>query len=481
MNYRMIANTLGRMMAAEALLLLLPAAVSWIYGETCGFAFLWAVLAAVLIALPLLLFCRPKNQLIFAREGFLIVSLTWILFSVVGALPFVISGEIPQFADAFFETVSGLTTTGASILTDVESMSKGLLFWRSFTHWIGGMGVLVFVMALLPELSGRPIHILRAEMPGPSVGKLVPRIKDTAKILYLIYIAMTLLEIVLLLCGGMTLFDSMVHAFGTAGTGGFGTHADSIASYNPYIQWVITVFMLLFGINFNVFYFLLIRRFRTAFRNAELWTYSGIFLGALVIITLNISSLYDNFGESLRMAAFQISSVMTTTGYATTDFNLWPSLSKTLLLLLMFLGGCAGSTAGGLKVSRVLILGRSVRRELRHMLHPRSVNTVKMDGKAVDENTVSGVGTYFALYAICLAVIFLVLSFEPFGMETNFSAAVACFNNVGPGFDMVGPVGNYSAYSVFSKYVLSVAMLLGRLEIYPLLLIALPATWRKKR
>jgi len=480
MNYKMIGNTVGRMVLAAAALLALPLVVSLLYRETCFTAFLWTIAIAVVIGLPLAVFCKPKNKLIFAKEGFVIVSLTWLLFSVIGALPFVISGEIPQFADAFFETVSGFTTTGASILTNLESLSKGLLFWRSFSHWIGGMGVLVFVMALLPDVSGRPIHIMRAEMPGPVVGKLVPRIKDTAKILYLIYIAMTVLLIVLLRCGGMNLFESVLHAFGTAGTGGFGVKADSFASYSPYLQWVTAIFMLLFGVNFTVYYLLLIRRFRYAFRNVELWVYFGVVLGAAALVTVNVFPLYENFSEALRYAVFQVSSIMTTTGYASADFNLWPQFSKTILLLLMFIGGCAGSTAGGLKVSRVVMLSRMIRREMRHMLHPRSVSAVKMDGKPVEEGILSGVGTYFALYMSCFVVIFLLLSFEPFGLETNLTATVACFNNVGPGLGAVGPAGNYAAYSPFAKYVLSAAMLLGRLEIYPLLLAFLPSTWTKK-
>ncbi len=480
MNYRMIGNTIGRIVLAAAGLLILPLVVSLLYHESCYMAFLWAIGIAVVLGAVLVAVCRPKNTLIYAKEGFVIVSFTWLLLSVIGAMPFVLSGEIPRFVDAFFETVSGLTTTGASILADVEAMSKGILFWRSFTHWIGGMGVLVFVMALLPDVSGRPIHIMRAEMPGPVVGKLVPRIKDTAKILYLIYIAMTVLQIVLLLFGGMSLFESTVHAFGTAGTGGFGVLRDSIASYSPYIQWVITVFMLLFGVNFTVYYLILIRRFRHAVRNTELWVYVGIVVGAILLVCINIFPMYDTFAEALRYAAFQVSSIITTTGYSTTDFNLWPQLSKAVLLLLMFIGGCAGSTAGGLKVSRVVILGRMIRREIRRMLHPRSVSAVKMDGKALDDNTLFGVGTYFALYIVCFAAIFLVLSLEPFGFETNFAATAACFNNVGPGFGAVGPAGNYAAYSTVSKYVLSVAMLLGRLEIYPLLLMVMPATWLKK-
>ena len=480
MNYRMIAYTIGKMMILAAMLFLLPFTVSLVYRESCCISFLWSIGIALLIGIPLTRFCKPKKALIYAKEGFIIVSLTWILFSVIGALPFVISGEIPSCADAFFETVSGLTTTGASILTDVEAMSKGLLFWRSFTHWIGGMGVLVFIMALLPDLSGRPIHIMRAEMPGPIVGKLVPRIKDTAKILYLIYIAMTMLQIVLLLCGGMSVFDSMLHAFGTAGTGGFGIKADSMASYSPYLQWVITIFMFLFGINFNLYYFLLIRRFKSALQNSELWMYIGIFAVSTAVITANIFSTYGNFSESLRHASFQVSSIMTTTGYVTADFNLWPALSKSVLIILMFFGGCAGSTAGGLKISRIFILFNMIRKEMRQMIHPRSVNTVKMDGKTLDEATTRGVGTYFALYMVCLGAVFLCISYEPFGMETNITAAISCFNNVGPGLGAVGPAGSYAAYSDMSKYVLSAAMLLGRLEIYPLLLIFWPATWSKK-
>ncbi len=480
MNYKMIAYTVGRMILTEAVLLILPLMVALIYGESCFLAFIWTIGVAALVGLPLMLFFKPKTQLIYAKEGFIIVSLTWIFVSLIGALPFVLSGEIPSFADAFFESVSGLTTTGASILTDVKAISKGLLFWRSFTHWIGGMGVLVFIVAVLPNFSGRSIHILRAEMPGPIVGKLVPRIKDTAKLLYLIYIVMTVVLIILLLCGGMNLFESAVHAFGTAGTGGFSVLADGISSYNPYLQWVIAIFMLLFGVNFNLYYLLLIRRFRAASCNAELWLYVIIVAVATGSITLNILPQYDGVWESLRHAAFQVSSIITTTGFATTDFNLWPDLSRMILLMLMFIGGCAGSTAGGLKVSRVLILSRMIRREFRRMLHPRSVNTVKMDGKQLDDTTLNGVSTYFAIYILCFAVIFLVISFEPFGFETNFTAAASCFNNVGPGLGAVGPMGSYAGYSVLSKYILSLAMLLGRLEIYPLLLMFMPVTWSKK-
>ncbi len=480
MNYKMIVNTVGRIVSVEAVLLLLPALTAVYYGEECVWSILWTMAIALPVGLGAALFVRPRNTVIYAKEGFLIVSLAWLLLSAIGALPFVFSGEIPSFVDAFFETVSGFSTTGASILTDVEGISRGLLFWRSFTHWIGGMGVLVFVVAIMPDMSGRPIHLLRAEMPGPTMGKLVPRIKDTAKILYLIYIVMTVIEIVLLVLGGMPVFDSVIHTFGTAGTGGFGIKADSIASYAPYLQWVITIFMLLFGVNFNLYYLLLIRRFRSVFRSTELWAYLGVVAVAAVLIGINIYPLYENVEQTIRLSAFQVSSIITTTGYATADFNMWPGFSKAVLILLMFVGGCAGSTAGGLKVSRVVILFKSFIKEWKHMLHPRSVNAVRMEGKTLDNNMLSGVGAYFAVYMLCLMAAFLILSVEPFGLETNLSAAIACFNNVGPGLGGVGPTANYAAYSDLSKIVLSFAMLLGRLEIFPLLLSLSPATWRKR-
>ena len=373
----MIFNTVGLMLKVEAALLLLPALAALIYGESC----LWSILIAAAISLAagfaLTILCKPKSQVIYAREGFITVALAWVAVSAVGALPFYISREIPSYIDAFFETVSGFTTTGASILANVEVMSRGLLFWRSFTHWVGGMGVLVFVMALVPSVTDRSIHIMRAEMPGPVVGKLMPRARDTASILYKIYVGMTLLQIILLWIGGMPLFESIVHAFGTAGTGGFGVKADSIAGYSPYLQWVITVFMLLFGINFNLYYLLLIRRFRAAAQSSECWYYLGIVGVCIALITANIMPLYNNFREALRLSAFQVASIVTTTGYATADFNLWPQFSKAILLLLMIVGACAGSTGGGLKVSRAVMLFKTVGREIRHLLHPRSVNSVR--------------------------------------------------------------------------------------------------------
>lgn len=479
MNRRMILNTVGKMVLAEGLFLILPAIVSLIYKENCLFAFCITIAVALGLGGLMTWGAKPKDPVIYAKEGFFIVSASWILLSLIGALPFVISGEIPSYVDAVFETVSGFTTTGASILTDVEAMSKGLLFWRSFTHWIGGMGILVFVMAVLPNVSERSIHILRAEVPGPTVGKLVPRIKDTAKILYLIYVVMTMIQIVLLICGGMSPFDSILHAFGTAGTGGFGTKADSIGGYSPYLQWVIAIFMLLFGINFNVYYLFLIRRFKSALKSTELWVYLGIIATATALIAFNIYPQYNNLSETVRHSAFQVSSIITTTGYATTDFNLWPSFAKGILLILMFIGGCAGSTAGGIKVSRTVLISKQIRREIQKMLHPRSVKSLRFEGRPVEEQTLAGVNSYIGIYLVCFVVIFLIISFEPFGLESNFSAVAACFNNVGPGFGAVGPASNFAGYSDLSTVVLSIAMLLGRLEIFPLIIFFSPSSWRK--
>ncbi|MBQ6811254.1 MAG: TrkH family potassium uptake protein, partial [Firmicutes bacterium] len=350
-----------------------------------------------------------------------------------------------------------------------------------FTHWIGGMGILVLIVALLPGVSDRSIHILKAEMPGPIMGKLVPRIKDTAKILYLIYIALTALLVILLVAGGMPVFDSVVHAFGTAGTGGFGIKADSIRSYSPYLQWIITVFMLIFGVNFNLYFLMLRRRFRDAMRSGEMWCYIGIVTVSVGLVTLNIGKMYPSLWDSLRHGAFQVASIISTSGFSTTDFDLWPSFSKALLLVLMFIGACAGSTAGGLKISRVIILFKSIRRELSKLLHPRSVGTVKFEGRALDDNTLNNARNYFALYMICFFVIFLLVSLEPMGLETNFSAVAACFNNVGPGFAGVGPTQSFAGYSDFTKWVLSFAMLLGRLEIFPLLLALAPSSWRNHK
>lgn len=477
MNYKMVIYTTGKIIGVEAICLLLCAMVSLVYWEVSG---IWLLVTAI-IAGTLFLFSRlfkPKDDIFFAKEGLVTVALAWIMLSLIGALPFYFSGEISGFINCFFEAVSGLTTTGASIVEDVTALSYGILFWRSFTHWIGGMGVLVLVMAVTPLASGRSIHMLRAEMPGPTVGKLVPRAKTTARLLYIIYVALTALLVFLLWIGGMPIFESAVHAFGTAGTGGFGTKPDSIASYSPYLQWVITIFMVVFGINFNLFYFVLIGKFSSMLKSGELWCYLGVILGSTLLITLNIAPQYNSGGEAIRHSAFQVSSIISTTGYATTDFNGWPTFSKTVLLCLMFLGGCAGSTAGGLKVSRFVLLCKAVRNRITQILHPRTVKTVRFEGKTVDAETLNGVLSYFALYIICFVVLFITLCLEPFSIESNFSAAASTFNNVGPAFGTA--VANYAAYSPLSKIVMSFAMLFGRLEVYPLLILFMPSTWRRK-
>mgnify|MGYP000009355834 FL=1 len=480
MKIKLVFHTVGRVLLLEAALMLLPLAVSLIYGESCALAFAISAASSAAIGAALKRFCRSESKNLYTRDGLAIVALSWIGISLFGALPFVISGSIPSFIDAFFETVSGFTTTGASILTDVEALSHGLLFWRSFTHWVGGMGVLVFIMAVMEKTPERSVNILRAEMPGHNVDKLTPRASGTAKILYYIYLALTVLEAVLLLCGGMPLFDSIVHALGTAGTGGFGIKADSIASYSHFCQWVITVFMLLFGVSFNMYYLLLIKRWREVLKSNELKCYLGISLAAMIIIALSIMPLYGSIADAIRLSAFQVSSIVTTTGYATADFDAWPSLAKAVLLILMFFGGCMGSTAGGLKMSRVTVLAQIARNDLRHALRPREVSTVILNGRRVDAQGERQILSYFALYIAVIGAVFLLISFEPFGIETNFSATVSCVNNIGPGFGSIGPSLSYADYSAFSKLVLSFAMLLGRLEIYPLLLLLSPQLWTKR-
>lgn len=479
MNIKAVLNTLGKISLVEGVLLILPLIVSLIYGELISASsFAITIGFSALVGAALLLITRRHNHIIYAKEGFAIVAGVWILISIIGALPFKISGAIPSFVNAFFETVSGFTTTGASILKNIEILPRGILFWRSFTHFIGGMGFLVFVMAIIPNVTDRSIHILKAEVPGPSVGKFVPRIKQTAKILYLIYISITVLEIVLLMLGGMPLFDSVVHSFGTAGTGGFSIKNDSIASYSPYCQWVIGIFMLLFGVNFNIYYLLLMKKFKDVLKSSELWGYFSIMFFSTVIITVNNLRLYERFSNSLRHSFFQVSSIMTTTGFATTDFDRWKGVAKPILLTLMIIGACAGSTGGGLKVSRVIILFKTISREIKRLLHPRTVTAIHFEGKKVDENTVNGVSQYFAIYMICFVAAFLFISFEPFGIESNLSATAACFNNIGPGFGAVGPAMNYSAYTDFSKIILSLSMLLGRLEIFPIIIAFSPSVWK---
>ena len=461
-------------------MLLPPLIVSFIYRDGGHVAFLITIAVSLLLGYALTLTCKTSNKLIFSKEGFVITAFSWLLISAIGALPFVICGDIPSYVNAFFETVSGFTTTGASILTNVEAMRPSMLFRRSFTHWIGGMGVLVFVMAIIPSLCDRSIYIMRAEMPGPIVGKLVPKVRSTATILYLIYIGMTVIQVILLLLGGMDLFESLLHTFGTAGTGGFGLRSDSIGSYSPYLQWVITVFMVLFGINFNLYYLILIKKARVALSSGELWCYLGIILASTAVITASIYPSYGGFSDSLRHAAFQVSSIITTTGYSTTDFNLWPSIAKSILVMLMFVGGCAGSTGGGLKVSRVMILFKQMWREIIKTVHPRSRKTRGHEGKVLDSSTLHGATSYFALFAVSFACVFLLISLDSFDFETNFTAVAACINNIGPGLGLVGPMGSFDCYSDLSTLVLSVAMLIGRLEIYPFLIALMPGTWRNK-
>ena len=477
MNIRMIGFVLGRILLVEAGLLTLPLAVALLYREP---AMPWLItMAALVVCGALLSFRKPERTALYAKDGFAAVALVWLLMSAFGALPFVLSGDILHYVDAFFETVSGFTTTGASILPAVEPLSRGSLFWRSFTHWVGGMGVLVFVMAILPMSDGHTMHILRAEMPGPTAGKLVSRMSDTAKILYGLYFVMTAVMILLLVLGGMDLFDACIHAFGTAGTGGFSSRNASIGAYRSvYIDVVTGVGMLAFGVNFNLYFFLLVRRFREVLRSEELWVYLGIVVASTAAIAANILSLYDSVGTALRHAFFQVSSVITTTGYATVDFGQWPVFSKTVLVLLMFVGGCAGSTAGGLKVTRIVTLAKAAVMDMRKMLHPNAVINVRMEGRALPEKQVRGVQAYLSIYILILCGSWLLLSLAGFDELTTFTSVVTCINNVGPGLNMVGPTGNFSFFAPWAKLLLSFDMLAGRLELFPMLLLFAPSIWR---
>ena len=481
MNYGMIVYILGTILKAEAILMSLPALVAFL----CGEGDLVPMLAAILIASGaglLFTFKKPKNTVIYAKEGFVVTALSWVVMSLVGALPFVFAGAIPSYIDAVFETVSGFTTTGASILTDVEGMSRGLLFWRSFTHWVGGMGVLVFLLAIVPLAGGRSVHIMRAESPGPVVGKLVPKVRDTAMILYGIYITMTVVLIALLLLGGMPLYDSAVHAFGTAGTGGFGIWGDSIAHYDSaYIDVVLSIGMVLFGVNFNIYYLLLMGKVKSILRSEELRWYLGIIAGATLLIAWNTLSRWGGILQSLRYAFFQVASVITTTGFATADFNLWPELSRMLLLVLMLVGACAGSTGGDLKVSRLIIMLKSAKREISRMLHPRSVYTLQFEGKPLEDQTIHNVFTYFFILVFLVIASVLLVSLDNMDFDSTFSAVLACINNIGPGLGIVGPMGSYAALSPLSKLVLILDMLLGRLEIFPMLMLFAPSVWIGKR
>ncbi len=480
MNKTLVFHYLSRMSFVGSALFLLPAAVSLIYGEADAFrAFVIVAAGLAALALPMTLI-KPKTNEMYTRESLVIVAMLWIVFPVAGALPFVISGEIPRFVDALFESVSGFTTTGATILSDVESLSHGMLFWRSFTHWIGGMGILVFALAVFPS-SKDSLYLMRAECPGPQVGKFVPKGKKTAMYLYTIYGALTIVTIILLCAGGMPFFDSVCHAMGTAGTGGFGIKNAGVAYYDSaYIDIVITVMMLLFGVNFNIFYLMLIRRFKDVGKNLELRVYLIIFAASALLIGANIFPMYKTAGKSLRYSAFQVASIMTTTGYATADFNLWPEFSKMLLVMLMFVGACAGSTGGGFKVQRLIIVIKNTGKFINKLLHPKSVNLVTSEDKAMDTEVVHGVNSYLGIYIFLMMGSMLVVSLDNNGFATSFSAVTACFNNIGPGIELVGPMENYSFFSDASKLVLSLDMLLGRLECTPLMIMFVPSVWKKK-
>ena len=478
MNYKRIFHTLGLVLCCEAGCMLLPLICAIIYKETVWSDF-FVCIALCLAAGIILAMQNSKNKEIYAKEGFIIVALSWIIMSVFGAMPFVISGAIPNFIHALFETVSGFTTTGATILSDVEVLPKSLLFWRSFTHWIGGMGVLVFLVALLPMSGGNNLHLMRAESTGPSVNKLVPKVKSSAKILYGIYIGMTLILVILLLAGGMSLFDALTHAFGTAGTGGFGIKNSGLSDYSPYIQVIITIFMALFGIDFSVYFIILMRKFKLLLRADEVKTYIGIILISTALICLNCYSVFGNIWTSLRHSAFQVSSIITTTGFATVDFDKWPELSKAILVLLMFVGACSGSTGGGIKVSRIVIFCKSIGKEIMYAAHPKSVKKTMMNGRIIEHETIRVINVYMAAYLVIFVASVLLISIDNFDFTTNFTAIAATLNNIGPGLAKVGPAANFSIYSPFSLIVMTFDMLIGRLEIFPMLVLFSKYTWKK--
>ena len=477
MNYKMIRNILGWLMLFEAGFMLVPLITGICFGEVETKSFAVTILLCASIG-GICVWNKPKDPVLYAREGFVIVSLSWIVLSLLGAIPFFISGAIPSYLDAVFETVSGFSTTGASILTEVESLPKCMLMWRSFTHWVGGMGVLVFIMAFMPLSGGQNMHIMKAESPGPSVSKLVPRVKTTALILYSIYLVMTFIMFIMLLCGGMNVFESLTTAFGTAGTGGFGVRNDSMTSYSPYIQWVVTAFMLLFSVNFSCYYLILVGRVKDAF-NAEVRTFVTVVGVAILILTLNVRGLFDTLGEGVRHVAFTVATLISTTGFSTVDFNAWPELSRCLLVLIMFIGACAGSTGGGLKISRLMILIRGAFNEIGSLIFPRRVKRVTVDGHPVDAEIVRTTNVYITWYLLVFVASVILISFDDFDLITNFTAVTATINNIGPGLNMVGPTGNFAHFSVASKLVLMFDMLAGRLELFPMLVLFSPKTWKK--
>ena len=480
MNYSIICYIIGWILNFEALFMTIPCLTALIYQEHSGWSFFLTAMFCLLLGIPLVQ-KKPKNKIFYTKEGFVTVALSWIILSIMGSLPFLLGGAISNPIDALFETVSGFTTTGASILSEVESLPRCMLMWRSFTHWIGGMGVLVFLLCLLPLTGGGGYHmnLMKAESPGPSVTKLVPQVQSTAKILYSIYLFLTVLEIIFLLLGGIPIFDALTTAFGTAGTGGFGIKNDSITSYSPYIQYVVTVFMILFGVNFSAYFLIFIRKFGQLFHLEEVRWYFIIILASTGIIAFNIRDLYPTLEETVRHSAFQVASIITTTGFGTTDFDLWPELSRTILVILMFIGACAGSTGGGMKISRFIILLKTVKKELHTYLHPRSVRKIQMDGKVIEHGVVRSTNVYLITYVMIFVFSILLVSLNNHDLITNFTAVAATLNNIGPGLNLVGPTQNFSIFSGGAKLILIFDMLAGRLELFPLLLLFVRETWRK--
>ena len=483
MNYKIMCRFLSLICSAEAVFMLPALAISIYDGQTkavLGFAV--AIGIAVVLHIVCKLLSRNNANRLTARDGFVCTAASWILMSLIGSVPFVVSGEIPHFVDALFETVSGFTTTGSSVVPNVEALSRGILYWRSFSNWVGGMGVLVFLLALAPggnKNEGFTMHLFRAESPGPEVGKLVPKLRQTALFLYSTYICLTVLDFTFLILGDMTWFEALCTAFSTAGTGGFGIKADSFGSFSPYIQNVTTVFMLLFGVNFSCYYLILLRQFRSVIKDEELRLYFCIVAVSIALITWNIAGMYDTFGEGLRHAAFQVASIISTSGFSSVDFDLWPTFSKGILTILMITGACAGSTCGGMKCARVLLLFKGLRRNIRQMVRPNRVEVVRVNGRAVDEKIMSGVNGYLSAYVMILFLSFVVVCFDGFSIGTNFTAVLSCFNNIGPGFEAVGPMMHFGNFSILSKLVLIFDMLAGRLEIFPILLFFSAGSWRK--
>jgi hypothetical protein len=479
MNYGIIFNIAGRVVMVEAVLMLIPGIVALIYGEKNNAVIFFGCAFFSFVIGRLITLKKVKNNSFYAREGFITVSMSWIILSIIGALPFLISGEITNVEDALFEIVSGFTTTGASILTDVEALSKSMLFWRSLSHWIGGMGVLVFILAILPLAGGQNIYLMKAESTGPEVGKLVPKVRKTAGYLYIIYLTLSLIEFVLLILGDMPVFDAICDVFGTAGTGGFGIKADSMAGYSTYIQMVTAIFMLLFGVNFNFYFLIIARKFRSAFGMEEVKWYFIIYFAAVVGIFISLYNATGVVGINIKDALFQVSSIMTSTGYATVDFDQWPQFSKVIICIIMFIGACSGSTGGGMKVARYIMYFKQIGKQLSFLIHPRSIKILRMNGKKIEHNTIRVVNTYMLVYIVIFAASLLVISIDNFDLTTTFTAVSATFNNIGPGLGMVGPTGNFSAFSPLSKLVMIFDMLAGRLEIFPLLLTLSPAAWRR--